>query len=403
VCDTADYEWNQVVKCMQEVYSPYAVTVQETRPTSGSYTMAVIGGSHTDAAQANGVLGISPLASDCSARDNVIAFTFSNDHPVVDRVNNVCWTAAQETAHAFGLDHEYEYLDGTSACNDPMTYRNDCGGEKFFRNKEARCGGPGDGFGPAPRECRCSTTQNSHQKILSVFGEGQSLIPPPTASIQVPNDGARVVDNWNTSVLAGSRRGVDRVELWLNNWPWVTKPGAMFEATGQLDPAQYAMVAPDGVPNGGIKVIARAFDDLGYEGDVSISVTKGPACASDANCLEHQHCNTGAATDTVAAGGCYWDPGTVALGDSCSYPQACESRLCLGPAGGEVCTQTCTPTGSERCPTGFECDIASDNMSYCFKTDGGGCCSTATGNGWPSAVLASVVLGLVTRRRRCAA
>src|SRR3954469_10572455 len=41
----ADAEWGQLVKCMQEVYSPYAVTVTDVKPTSGlSYHEAMIAG-----------------------------------------------------------------------------------------------------------------------------------------------------------------------------------------------------------------------------------------------------------------------------------------------------------------------------------------------------------------------
>jgi hypothetical protein len=404
ICDSADYEWNIVVKCLTEVYSPYAVTLTEQRPTDGSsYTMALIAGLSSDIGQPDTVIGIAPLATDCSAQNNVIAFTLANSHPPVARTDNICWTAAQETAHAFGLDHEYEYLDGTSACNDPMTYRNDCGGEKFFRNKEAKCGGPGDGFGPAPRACRCTQTQNSHRKLTNVFGPGESIIPAPTASISFPLAGATVGDNWNTEVSSGSRRGVDRVELWINGWPWLSKPGADFTPAGQPNPSSYSLVAPNGVPGGGIKAIVKSFDDIGLEGDASILLKKGPACTADTNCLDHQHCNTGAETDTVAAGGCYWDPGTGQVGDACGYPQFCESRLCLGPSGGEVCTQTCSPSDPSSCPSGFECDIASDNMSYCFAKASGGCCSTSNGPVWPSVGLSALVLGLVTRRRRCAA
>ena len=42
-----------------------------------------------------------------------------------------------------------------------MTYRNDCGGEKFFRNEIANCGET------ANRTCKCGGTQNSHAKILA--------------------------------------------------------------------------------------------------------------------------------------------------------------------------------------------------------------------------------------------
>ena len=55
-----------------------------------------------------------------------------------NRVWGVCWIIAQESAHAYGLpDHEYEFVDyNESTCSDPMTYRPDCGGQKFFRNRQ---------------------------------------------------------------------------------------------------------------------------------------------------------------------------------------------------------------------------------------------------------------------------
>src|SRR5262249_49841641 len=154
-----DAEWAQVVKCMQEVYSPFNVMVTDVQPTSGSWHEALIAGDPSEVGLDAGILGIAPLAGDCSAQDNVISFTFANHHSPTDRVNNVCWTASQESAHAYGLDHEYMFMDGyngNSACNDPMTYRVDCGGEKFFRNHAAVCGE----F--TARNCRCGATQNAH-------------------------------------------------------------------------------------------------------------------------------------------------------------------------------------------------------------------------------------------------
>ena len=47
-----------------------------------------------------------------------------------------------------------------------MTYRVDCGGEKFFRDRDAQCGED------AVRDCTCKGTQNSHAKLLTKFGPG---------------------------------------------------------------------------------------------------------------------------------------------------------------------------------------------------------------------------------------
>ena len=116
------------------------------------------------------------LASDCGAIDNVISLSFANAHgstSVAGCVLNICWTAGQESAHAFGLDHEYAFVaDDRSACSDPRTYRSDCGGQKFFRNEAARCGEN------VKRACQCTATQNSHAKLLSVFGAGTPITRP---------------------------------------------------------------------------------------------------------------------------------------------------------------------------------------------------------------------------------
>jgi hypothetical protein len=416
ICDTADWEWVQLTNCLKEVYSPFAVTVAidtttSGRPTGGvSYTMGLIAGSPDDVGLPLTFCGVAPpIPNRCAPQDNVLSFTFANfncgTNTVRSRIYGTCGVAAQETAHAFGLDHEYTFVDGSHACNDPMSYE-DCG-EKFFRNEEAMCGANGDGMAPPPRPCLCGGTQNSHAKLLDVFGPGMSTVPAPTATITFPMDGAAVTKSWNTAVSAGSRRGVYAVELWLNGYKWVSKPGSGFSPPdGQQNPSMYSLVAPADVPDGNIKVVAKAFDDLGLEGDAIVTVSKGAACTADADCSAQQagmKCNTGAATDSVASGGCYWDAPTGALGDKCTYNQFCLTGLCQGGAGDQICTTTCVQGVADSCMAGFECDGASDGKSYCFKTagDGGGCCS-ASGAGpvWAHGGLGLLVLGLVMRRRR---
>jgi hypothetical protein len=397
VCDNADYEWAQVVQCMKEVYSPFAVTLTETPPTGGvSYTEAIIAGQPSDIGLDASILGIAPILCN-SPQDNVISFSFANHHAAADRVNNICWTAAQETAHAFGLDHEYQFNDGMSACSDPMTYRTDCGGEKFFRNKFAQCGRY------STTDYTCNASQNSHQAILAVFGPGQSLIPPPTVSVSLPANGATVTKSWNTAAMAGSRRGVATLELWLNGYKWTSAPGAAFGAEGQPDPSNYSLVAPAAVPDGAMFIIVKAYDDLGEEADAApIKVTLGAACTADSSCLTGQHCNTGADTSTVPSGGCYWDPPAGQMGDKCTYPQFCTSGVCDGPANGAICTTTCIVGTTDSCPAMYDCVQKSGTSGICYPTQsGGGCCQA---NGIDAALthfgLGALVLGIVIRRRR---
>src|ERR1044071_2492144 len=367
----ADAEWMALVTCMQEVYSPYNLTVTDVLPSDAGYNEAIIAGTPNEIGQSQDVLGVAPLASDCSAIGNVISFTFANAHGAIDRVNNVCWTAAQESAHAYGLDHEYSFTTGNptnqhSACNDPMTYRNDCGGEKFFRNDFASCGETGQ------RGCKCSATQNSHLKLLSVFGASFAppRVQPPTATLVSPAQTDALLGT-TVVVRAGGQRGVARVELDFNGFPWVDAPGAMFTMRGQPNPSIYTITVPDGLPNSIVDVKAIAYDDLGTAtATASVMVTKVAPCTTSTACADFQKCDTGK---------CLWDPPVGEMGDPCKYPQFCKSGLCTETEEQQICTQACIP-GYAACPQGFDCMTNGADTGVCYFASAG-CCSVDRGGG----------------------
>ncbi len=382
----ADAEWAAVVQCMAEVYSPYDVTVTDQRPGAGaSYHEAIIAGRPANVGMSDDVLGAAPLASDCHAIDNSISFTFANQHPPTARVYNVCWTAAQETAHAFGLDHEYAFSNHRSACSDPMTYRADCGGEKFFRDEPASCGET------AARACTCGGLQNSHRKLLSVFGPGTQITRPPTVDLVTPAAGDGLGPT--AEVEAGAQRGVARVELQINGFAWATAPGAKILVDGQPDPSSYQLTVPADVPDGISDVAAVAYDDLGTAtASAAVTLTKGAPCASAATCATGQRCD---------AGRCLWDPPAGEVGDACSYPQFCTSLRCEGPTGAQRCAETCRVSAA-TCAGGEICQaLAEGSDDGVCVTGVAGCCSaTGRGDGWLAGGLAAAVLGWARRRRR---
>jgi len=400
----ANAEWAQVVQCMREVYSPYNVTVTDVKPVSGlSYHEAIIAGLPGDIGLSDDILGVAPLASDCSAIDNVISFSFANRHPpdgrVLDRVLDICWTAAQESAHAFGLDHEWSFVtwyavNGHSACNDPMTYRSDCGGEKFFRNELANCGET------ASRPCKCGGTQNSHAKLLGVFGAGQPITGSPTVALISPNAGAVLPDgSASVSLLAGAKRGVARVALYLNGYKWNEVAGTAFGKNGQSNPDSYSIPFPaeasNRVPDSIVDIEVIAYDDLGAStASPVITATYGAPCATAATCAKGQKCE---------AGKCFWDPPSGEIGADCAYPQFCKSGQCMPIQGQQICTQSCSPGVANACPSDFECMMPDSDTGVCFfsSTDGG-CCSIGGGNGamWAQLGLAAAAFGFVVRRRR---
>jgi MYXO-CTERM domain-containing protein len=396
----ADAEWSQVVQCVREVYSPYNVTVTDQLPGAGQgFHKAIIAGNPGDIGYGTDILGVAPLAGDCSAIDNVISFTFANSHPgtlstASERILAICWTAAQESAHAYGLDHEFQFTDYTltpnngSACNDPMTYRTDCGGQKFFRNASAKCGETG-----SSRPCKCGATQNSHLKILSVFGPGTPITGSPTINLTDPTLGGSAL-NKGVSAMAGSKRGVARVELFFNGYKWAEVPGAQFGLRGQPAPSAYTAVVPTALPNSIVDVKMIAYDDLGAATESAVvTVTRGAPCDSADTCATGQKCE---------AGKCFWDPPVGEIGDECTFAQFCKSGICTGTSDQQICTQGCIPGVADSCPTGLECVMKSANDGVCFFATSGGCCSVDRSDRawWVQLALAAAVLGYAGRRRR---
>jgi MYXO-CTERM domain-containing protein len=386
----ADADWAGIVKCMQEVYSPFNIVVSDAVPPAGTlFNEAIIAGKPQNIGLGVDILGIAPFSNDCKSQANVISFSFANHHLAENRVVNICWTAAQESAHAFGLDHEYEFSDGNSACSDPMTYRNDCGGQKFFRNKRASCGEM------AKRACKCNSTQNSHQQLLEIFGAGTVLTPAPEASIVYPANSAVVTPAFVTHVSASSQRGVAKVELYLNDSRWMVQPGAKFGLNGQ-PVSTYTFYTPANVPDGIIDIQAKAYDDLGIGiATIPITVTKGAPCANNDACADNQTCD---------AGRCKYPAPVGELGDSCEYGQFCKSWTCLGGDGDKFCTQDCLTDEPTSCPAEFECLAQSDTgtAGVCWPLDRGGCCSVSRDRNavWIHGGFALLVLGLLRRRRR---
>jgi MYXO-CTERM domain-containing protein len=387
----ADAEWGRIVQCMKDVYSPYDVVVTDVKPGADTgYHKAIIAGEPEDVGRSSDILGLAPLASDCSAIDNVISLTFANAHAspnVTARVQSICWTAAQESAHAFGLDHEYAFLDGNrSACTDPMTYRTDCGGEKFFRDEAASCGEN------VVRACRCGNSQNSHAKLLSVFGPGTPITRKPTAMLVAP-----VADDdlLGTEVvaMAGAQRGVARVELHFNGFKWAEAPGTAFGPSGQPDPSMYKIAVPLDLPDGIIDVQVVAVDDLGAATTSElVTVTRGDPCTTAATCATGQRCD---------AGRCLWDAPAGELGERCTYPQFCKTGVCDGEVDDQICTQRCRPDDADACPAGLACVAAGETSDICVPVASGGCCRVDRGDpGWAYFGIGAAVLAFAIRKRR---
>lgn len=366
-----DPAWDTVVACVRHDYAPYDVEVVTDRPTGNDYVEVMVAGRPQDVGLAANILGIAPLAGDCSTQTNVIAFAFANIHPGGD-LADICATAAHEAGHTFGLDHAFD-------CKDPMTYLADCGGKEFV-NLELQCG-EFDGT----RECKCGHTQDSYKKLIEDLGPG-TFPPAPGVTIQAPADGAVVPDNATIFVQTVEPRVVIRVELWINGWRWA-------DATGTHDQTLFTVPVPANVPDGVLDLEARVFNDVGAMGTDQIRVTKGAACTSAATCAAGQDCD--------AEGRCVYPPRPLHLGDACTTDLDCDTTRCLSDGTNHVCTSDCL-TDVTECPDGFTCvETESPTSGACWPDDllpsKGGCCSAGGEN--PVAPLALVVIAMLARGR----
>jgi hypothetical protein len=370
-----DQVWDDTIDCLREVYAPYDVEVTTDDPGEELFHhKAILAGTAQQAGFPAGVGGVANLAGDCSPLNNEISLSFANSlRP--DWIE-LCWTVAQESAHAFGLDHAFD-------CSDPMTYLPGCG-QKFFRNRELPCGGDFE------RLCRCTgAAQNSHRKLTQVFGEG-TLPPPPTVSISLPTDGATVSNGFPVILTAQQKRGLDRVELWLNGWLWATREGALTP-----DTQGFTISTSTSLPDGYIDIEVVAYNDLGVPEWTELTVLKGSPCTSADQCAVGQLCENGR---------CFWETPTAVLGDSCDFDQQCVSLTCVEHAGDRLCSESCFPGVNNLCPSGFDC-LAAGEAGLCWPEGGSaGCCSVGRDQGVPwSLGIYLALIALVWRPRRRAA
>jgi hypothetical protein len=394
-----DASWGVVLNCVKEIYSPFNVQITDVDPgPTVVHHEIIVAGTASVFGLGQGILGISPVSADHTPVNNNISFAFAGSYSNSTNPNasfgliDLCATIGQETAHSWGLDHEY-------ACVDPMTYLGPCGGQRFFRNKDYQCGTG------APGECNCDgkcgtsgPTQNSHQRILGVFGAGQSIVPGPTVSLASPANGTTVTNGFAAFVNSSGKRGTFKVQLILNGYLWAEKLVSDDPMGGNLAPiyaTTFQVNAPAAVPDGVIDIDARACDDLDQCADAKITVTKGAPCTDTSKCAAGQKCD---------AGKCYWDPPSLNIGDACTYQQACISGMCIAAGSSMFCSQTCFVGQADQCPANFECQLDATRQGYCLPAPPPqGCCSAGDlgpGGVAAQAGLAGLVLTIALRRRR---
>ena len=356
--------WQAMLQCVKDTYAAFDVTITDVDPGNVPHFEEIIGGTpsqlRNDIPNAGGVAPFN-----CDEVPNGISFTFDVYGPDPDAL---CWTVAQETAHTFGLEHEYLQ-------HDPMTY---IPGDlpKRFQWQDAPCGTS------SASACQCSSggTQNSYKHIYTLFGVGQPT--PPMVAIVSPTDGKKVTPRFPIRIDATDDAAIDHLELWID--------GAMTDA---ISAAPWQFTAPM-LAEGPHAIEIHAIDTTQMSSMTSISVTQGPPCTAAAGCD---------GTDVCVDGGCIPGPDAAGgLGSICQSSDQCLSMQCAST--GETfmhCVAGCDPATAGSCPNNFEC-LPSGASGVCWPSASGGCCS-ASGDPRGALVLgARVLAGIVGggRRRR---
>jgi MYXO-CTERM domain-containing protein len=363
----SDAVWNAMMECVKTTYAPFDITVTDVDPGNVPHYENIVGGSsgaelHPDFAGAGGV---SPFT--CGEIPNSVSFTFDVYGPDVDQL---CWTVAQETAHSFGLEHEYNAAD-------PLTYISGGPSKKRFQATDSKCGT----FSMLPT-CACppmKTTQNSYKFIVDMFGPGAAT--PPSITIVAPTSGKKVQPGSVIRVNATDDVGVDHVELFID--------GVDSEVRAMTPP--YRLALPADVAEGAHTLELRAIDVQGVPASDTVDVDMGPPCTASNGC---------SGDDVCVMGACVPGPDVPGgIGDTCTAPAECLSLQCVGTtANDKLCVETCDLGAAGSCPSDFSC-IANGATGVCYYNGSGGCCSAGTDPTGPL-LLGASVFGLVFLRRR---
>jgi hypothetical protein len=366
-----DEIWNQVAACVKKTFEPFNITITETDPGPDvPHFENMVGGRPTDITDDPGLAnagGVAPF--DCGEISNAIVYTFDIYGPDAD---HLCWTSAQEIAHAFGLEHQFLQKD-------PLTYL-DGDLPKRFRDETVNCGEYAEKDPP----CQCGVNQNSYRKILALFGPGTPT--PPDVLFKRLTEGKVVQPGFSAVINAIDDVRIDKVELFID--------GDSVGTTTTSVANDFEVATPD-LALGAHTLEARATDVQGIVGATTITVEVGPPCTPDKGC-------TG--DDVCVEGVCIPGPGEPGgIGSVCQRDTECLSRQCAD-AGEELkyCVEDCTFGNAASCPNNFEC-ITGGASGVCWPTDGGGCCDTGGGRGNPFAPLLlglGVLLVLARRRTR---
>jgi MYXO-CTERM domain-containing protein len=331
----------QILACVRTAYARFNIQVTDRDPGNVPHWETMAAGLPREVGFPSGVAGVSPFS--CGLIPNAITYNFLNLSP--NDVLDNCWTIAQESAHAFGLSHEF---DG----RDYMTYNPTPQAKSFV--DENLCIGTQGCCQPA-QECQCGgTMQNSFQQILALFGPASAS--PPTIRIDKPRNNQGVDGAFEIGVTASDATGIDKVDILIDGMPYTSLMSSPYTATG---PATLAA---------GRHVLTA----------VEIDSTSAVAAAASVD----------------------FAVGLADLGEDCSDSASCASGQCAVKGGDQFCSEPCD-LAADTCPDGFSCLSNGAGGGLCWPL-GPGCLGCSTDSNDPTLPIGFglFVAAVVVRRRR---
>jgi hypothetical protein len=419
---TADQAKNAITNYFKGFYAPFNVQVVTTRPAAGTrYTMCIIGDDATTVlgGGAGAAAGVAPLDCD-NNNEEEITYAFSaglapnqTGLSLTESLKAIAVTAAQETAHSYGLSH-------TNSSQDIMYPQLDLDQNGFVDQSLGLINNPNGA-------CHGATKQNSKQLLGSIVGFSNGMMPigdaptvkwvAPTANQTVPMQFTLIVD------AQSANSTITKVDV-------SSGPQTLFSWT--TPPFRENVMAPG---EGTYQITATAFDANGNFQTSSVTFTASknapaqqlPPCQSNNECVSGEVCDQGkcvvggsttgsTGSTTGSTGSTTGSTGSttsgtggtsggivtgIPTGGDCTEDAQCQSAICDEREGHNFCTAVCDEANANSCPAGLTC--VSDSGAFLCQRPSSSGCSAAPGAPVPGAfgfLMLLALSGLRLARRR---
>lgn len=252
-----DDKRSAVMQAVRADWADYDVLVTDSRPSSGSYTMNMVGPTNPFD---DDRLGVAPLDCGDSQTHSNITFAFHSGSDGFSAAITAT-TISQEVAHSYGLEHVNEPGDIMNPYN--------AGGDPGFSDT---CLPLSDTpLCPTQHEAECgsSSEQNAHRELIARFGTAIPDGNAPDVTISSPSDGWEfaIDSDFTIEVDVSDDVGVQHIVLYNNGQEIETDDG---------EPWGWDITS---VPEGEYEFHVEAIDfsgNVGYSNVVGVLVTDNP-------------------------------------------------------------------------------------------------------------------------------